>query len=329
MKNFLILFLTILSLNCWGQTTFLNIKDIRIRDPFILADSLSKTYYMYASVSNRTEKEGLGVEVYKSNDLETWEGPASVFNVAPDFWGNQKVWAPEVHEYQGKYYLFVTFTSNRDMQQIIGRPKIENRGTQILISDSPGGPFKPFANKPQTPKIWMSIDGTLWVENGIPYMVFCHEWIQVFDGTMELLELKKDLSEPVGKPKTLFKATNAKWVKSLDEVGVKNNNKIQKGYITDGPFMYRTKTGKLLMIWSSFGEEKYAVGLAESESGKIAGPWKVIQEPFFKANGGHGMIFTTFDKRLMLVLHQPNNSPDERAKFFELEDTGDSIRLKQ
>lgn len=33
-----------------------------------------------------------------------------------------------------------------------------------------------------------------------------------------------------------------------------------------------TKAGKLLTIWSSFGEHRYAVGLAESTSGKAAGP---------------------------------------------------------
>ena len=27
-------------------------------------------------------------------------------------WGRETVWAPEVHRYQGKYYLFVTLTSS-------------------------------------------------------------------------------------------------------------------------------------------------------------------------------------------------------------------------
>jgi hypothetical protein len=28
----------------------------------------------------------------------------------------------------------------------------------------------------------MALDGTLWVEDGVPYMIFCHEWIQITDG---------------------------------------------------------------------------------------------------------------------------------------------------
>ena len=45
-------------------------------------------------------------------------------------------------------------------------------------------------------------------------------------------------------------------------------------YVTDGCFLYATKTGKLLLIWSNFGNEGYAVGIAESTTGKILGPWK-------------------------------------------------------
>lgn len=82
------------------------------------------------------------------------------------------------------------------------------------------------------------------------------------------------------------------------------------------------------MIWSSFGEQKYAVGLARSKTGKVAGPWEQVDEPLVAANGGHGMIFKTFDGRLMMTIHQPN-SGDIRAQLFELEDTGESLRVKR
>ena len=35
----------------------------------------------------------------------------------------------------------------------------------------------------------MTLDGTLYVENGLPYMVYAHEWIQILDGTMEAVPL--------------------------------------------------------------------------------------------------------------------------------------------
>jgi hypothetical protein len=174
----------------------------------------------------------------------------------------------------------------------------------------------------------MSLDATLWVDGGKPYMIFCHEWIQTTDGTIEVIRLKKDLSETVGKPKTILSARQASWVRSLGSVGALYQGKAYEGYVTDGPFLFRTESGKLLMIWSSFGDEQYAVGLVESLSGKIKGPWKMIPEPLFKANGGHGMIFRTFEEKLMLVLHQPNQSPLERAKLFELEEIGGSLIMR-
>jgi hypothetical protein len=40
------------------------------------------------------------------------------------------------------------------------------------------------------------------------------------------------------------------------------------------------------------------------------------------------MIFKRFDGQLMLVLHQPNKRPNERGRLFELEDTGETLRIK-
>ena len=227
------------------------------------------------------------------------------------FWADWMVWAPEVHRYRDKYYLLVTLTSRDTLPPIAGRPTLNQRGTQVLVADSPTGPFRPFQNRAHTPAEWMALDGTLWVEDGVPWMVFCHEWVQVTDGTMELVRLKDDLSDTVGVCQTLFRADDAPWVRSIGQKGSP-----QYGFVTDGPFLYRTNSGTLIMIWSSFGARQYAVGMAISSSGKIAGPWQQVAQPLFAADGGHGMIFRTFDGQLMLALHQPNSGGKERGAFL-------------
>jgi hypothetical protein len=83
------------------------------------------------------------------------------------------------------------------------------------------------------------------------------------------------------------------------------------------------------MIWSSFTATGYTTGIAFSTSGKLAGPWSHQAEPLFTDDGGHGTIFRTFDGTLMLVLHTPNGRQQERARLFELEDTGTTIRIKK
>jgi GH43 family beta-xylosidase len=307
------------------KTEWIKNSEIRVRDPFILADKTTQTYYLYASIENRTmdESEGQGVEVYTSKDLQNWTAPKVVFQVPDDFWATQRVWAPEVHFYRGKYYLFTTFTSNDTLNTVAAPPspkwpKRNIRGTQVLVADTPEGPFIPFENKPHIRTDWMTLDGTLWVEENQPYMIYCHEWVQIEDGTIDVVALKKDLSGIQGDNQVLFNASEAPWVKPVRE---------GFGYVTDGCFLYRTTTGKLLMIWSSMGADGYAIGMVTSESGSVRGPWKHQEQCLFKNNGGHGMIFKTFDGQLVIALHQPNSSPDERMQIYKLKDTGDSLEL--
>ena len=291
--------------------------DFRIRDPFVLAED--GIYYLYES---KPWDGGRGVFVRMSADLEHWTEKRRVMRVADDL-PVRKVWAPEVHKYNGAYYLFVTLTMAEGTyplaQPVAGREKfLTPRGTWIYKANSPIGPFVPVKNDPVPPKDWMTLDGTLWVEDGMPYMVFCHEWCQMKDGRMCYAPLSSDFTSFVAAPKTMFSASEAME---------------GAGFITDGPFLYRSpKNGALYMIWSNTVKRNdgkplgYCVLLRKSAGGKRAGPW-TKDELLFSKNGGHGMIFKTFDGRLMLTLHQPNISPDERMALFELEDTGETLRL--
>ncbi|MBP8606267.1 MAG: family 43 glycosylhydrolase [Phycisphaerae bacterium] len=309
----------------------LTLEDIRAHDPFILADAGSRTYYLYTSITSGALPRGqAGVVAYASKDLKLWQGPKVVFQVPKDGWANPAhgAWAPEVHLYNGKYYLFVTL-HNRDKiyTQPPQTPRVTHmRATQIFVSATPDGPFVPLADRPATPDGLMTLDGTLFVEDGIPWIVYCHEWIQVTNGTVEAVRLKPDLSGPQeDKPLMLFEGSDAPWItpwqaKPDDE---------SRTFVTDGCFLWRTKTGRLLMLWSSWQEnKKYAQTVAFSLSGRLAGPWRQL-EPLLTDDSGHGMVFRTFDGRLMLVCHQPTMSPQSRARLHELEDTGDSLRLKE
>ena len=308
-----------------GQTGFSHkLLDIYIRDPYILVDARTSTYFLYRTSSVTTNDGNVlgGVEVLKSKDLENWEGPVRVFTVPEDNWITGNVWAPEVHLYEGKYYLFATLNSDIQWKKKReGWPLYTFRSTQIFHSESPEGPFLPFDIYPHTPMDMMALDGTLWVEDGQPYMIYCHEWVQVEDGTMELIALTPDLSMPMSRSQTLFHASVAEWSTGSETT--------PKSYVTDGCFLYKTKNGKLLMIWSSFMNGEYAIGIAESATGKIAGPWRQQKEPLFTKNSGHGMIFKTLDGRLCLTFHGPNNpSGKERAHIYKLEDVGNTLILK-
>ena len=323
-KKTYLLFMTLcMVISSFAQN--LTLKDIYIRDPFIVPVAEEGVYYMYAS--SPTTENGVtygGMVAYKSKDLKTWTGPVRVFDVPRDNWITGTVWAPEVHSYNGKYYLFATLNSDIIWKAPEkGHPAFTHRATQVFWSERPEGPFQAFDEKvPHTPMGQMCLDGTLWVENGIPYMIYCHEWVEMMDGTMELVQLKDDLSGTVGQPIRLFCASAAEWSSG----SARSDG--QRTYVTDGCFLYRTRTGKLLMIWSSFKNGDYAIGIAESATGKVIGPWRQQKEPLFEKDGGHGIIFKTFEGELRLVLHSPNGGGLERAHLFEIEDCGDTLKLK-
>lgn len=292
-------------------------SEFQIRDPFILAED--GVYYLYES---KPWSGGKGVFVRKSTDLEHWTEKQQVMRV-PDDVPVTKVWAPEVNRYNGAYYLLVTITLEKGRYPIAtlvdGREQfIEPRGTWVFKSERPTGPFLPVKNGPVPPQDWMTLDGTLYVEDGQPYMVFCHEWCQTKDGRMCYAPLAPDFASFTAEPTIMFNATEAM---------------AGAGVVTDGPFFYRSpRNGALYMIWSNSlernGKSGYCVFLRKSSDGKLAGPWSKDML-LFGENGGHGMIFRTFDGRLMLTLHRPNNSPNERMMFFEVEDTGETLRIKR
>ncbi|MEO7702991.1 MAG: glycoside hydrolase family 43 protein [Opitutus sp.] len=305
-------------------------SEIRIRDPFVLPDRATQTYYIYGTTTAGIFDGGIerkAVMVFKSKDLLQWENPVPVWEVPADHWGRETVWAPEVHAYHGRYFLFVTITSTDTLPTPPDRPQNVRRGTEILVADSPLGPFQPLGRGPQTPADWMALDGSLWIENGTPYLVFCHEWAQITDGSFDLVRLSEDLAHPVGDPQLLFHASEAPWVRCRGDIGELYQGKRYHAYVSDGNWLHRTKSGTLLMLWSSYGPTKYAVGIARSKSGSVMGPWEQLPEPLWSDDGGHPMLFETFDGRLVMTIHQPNRRV-ERARFFEVEDLGDTLRIK-
>lgn len=293
-------------------------EDIHIRDPFIVPVAEEKKCYMYGTTDpDPWESGGVGFDCYTSRDLQQWEGPFPVFRPEEDFWAERNFWAPEVHEYEGKYYMFASFKADGVC-----------RGTQILIADNLKGPFTPHSDGPVTPDDWECLDGTLYVDrDDHPWMVFCHEWVQVHDGEICAVKLTDDLRASVDEPRLLFTASEAPWTAPLsinnEKNGKEQEEQNEENYVTDGPFVFHNKKYELCMLWSSFVSDGYAMGIARSTSGDISGPWVHDEKPLYSKDGGHGMLFKTFDNKLMLTFHTPNKSPDERPVFVEVHEKED------
>jgi len=296
--------------------TGIPLDSIRLSDPFILADKNTATYYM----------TGTGGRMWKSKDLKYWTGPFNVVKTDTTSWmgKNPMIWAAELHHYNGKYYYFATFTNRGVIIDSVNGNKIERRACHVLVSDKPDGPYLPMKDPTYLPASKPTLDATFWVDkDGKPYMIYCHEWLQNNNGTVEKIQLKPDLSGTTGSNTILFRASESPWSRE------KVNGKIAPNKVTDGPWLFRTQTGKLGMIWTSWIYDVYTQGVAYSESGTLDGPWIQEKEPITPPNFGHGMIFRDLNGKLLMTLH--SHRADERGRYiriprlFEVDDSGDKI----
>lgn len=276
------------------------LHELRMRDPFIFTDRERGMYFLYGT--NMDTVDGAAnidpyFDFYVSEDLETFYGPYMAFNPPKGYWGVKHYWAPEVHAYRGKYYMFASFKGG------IG----EDRGTAVLIADRPEGPFVPLSNGHVTLKGHECLDGTLLIDEGKPYIAFCHEWTELYYGKIKALPMKDDLSASLDAEPIVIVDTekdNIPWIRLMRDDRVS-----KEGLLTDAPFFHRLPGGKLLMTWSSYSKKEaggcggYVIAGLISDSGRIAGPWRHLPELLLDRDVGHSALFRDLGGQLMLVSH--------------------------
>ncbi len=275
-----------------------------LRDPFIVVED--NAYYAY----------GTGWHCYRNSGEHLagpWEDLGEVVCLKDPADAGVNHWAPEVHKYKGAYYMITTYNS-------LSRG---HRGCTVLRSETPEGPFVEISDGHVTPADWDAIDGTLYVDpDGQPWMVFVHEWVCMPDrvGTFAAAKLSDDLTHFVSEPFEMFRADEPAWA----TMGV-----------TDGCWMYTTKSGDLLMTWSNFSAEGYVVAVARSSNGRLDGEW-THEELLYKRSmtaenrydGGHAMTFTARDGQMYLSFHSPNGAMGERREapvFLAIREENDCL----
>ncbi|MBP3370557.1 MAG: family 43 glycosylhydrolase [Clostridia bacterium] len=292
-------------------------EDIRVRDPYIVVHE--DTYYMYATTGERT------MSYYYSKDLENWEEGGAAFEIPEDFWAYKDVWASEVHKYKDRFYLFVSLLGKNGL-----------RGTQIAVCDTPRGPFVPLLNRAVTPIDQSCIDGTFYLYEGKPYILYSHDWPdnyveekQAYVGEICAAELSDDLMTIVGEPWLIFDSDESP-ISFATPHHIEYEGRRTKRYGSDAPFMQKLSDGRLLLTWSPYLNGNYVVLSVISDSGDIRGPWRHVEKPLYDNNGGHAMFFCDLDGKLCMTIHQPEKHMLERAHIFEVgERDGEFVIFKE
>ena len=176
--------LVILSRCCAGLLLVCGLPAARARQVSIHDPVMAKqgdTYYLFST--------GPGITFYSSTDLKTWKLRGRVFpgepawakQVAPSF--NGHLWAPDIAQHDGKYYLYyavsafgrntsaIGVTVNRTLDPAAPEYRWEDQG--IVLRSVPNR------------DLWNAIDPNIIVgDDGVPWMSFGSFW-----GGLKLVKL--------------------------------------------------------------------------------------------------------------------------------------------
>ena len=278
--------------------------NLPVRDPFILEDN--GVYYLYGTSSFGR------LDVYTSTDLYQWTKENACFVAYGDFFGNAVVfsdvsgkekasWAPEVYKYDGAYYMLATFTQDTET--------MNQQATVMLKADSPLGPFEMWSDGPVTPAGHSCLDATLYFENGIPYLIYAHEWqcsCRNYKGTgsMDYAQLTTDLKAITGTTKQWFGANEL--TNFWDNITGTSSSRT-----TDGPFVYTDVNGQNYLLWSTHLDPSDGNTYAQlATKFTTLGSSLNLKRDSIKLqedNGGHGMIFTDRKGQETLIMHNADN----------------------
>lgn len=256
---------------------------IKVADPFVLKHQ--GTYYLYGTNDVNAEE---GFPVYRSTDLNNWEGPIGKAGngnalMKGQSYGTTGFWAPHVTFYNNKFYMFYT----------------ANEHIAVATSDSPLGPFTQVDKKPlhDTPR---EIDPHVFIdEDGKKYLYF----VRLINGNKTYgAELNDDLLSVKENTITLCISQSQDW-------------EIASGAawpVTEAPALLKHKQQYYLFYTGNdFRHPNYNVGYATSTT--PLGPWtKYAANPLLKktstVQGTGGCEFTTNAAGELLMFYHAHNS---------------------
>lgn len=289
---------------------------ILLADPSIF---LSKgTYYLYGTTGDPKMGKDQGFLVYTSNDLKNWKGPKGADNglalKKEDAFGDTGFWAPQVFEYQNKFYM--AYTANEHIA--------------MAIADSPLGPFTNPSKQALKAEVKQIDPYVFFDNNGKKYLYH----VRLTNGNrIFVAELEDDLMAI--KPETLTEclAGELPW----------ENTKNTDWPVTEGPTVLKHKELYYLIYSANdFRNPDYAVGFATSKS--PLGPWQksdtspIIHKDILGINGtGHGDVLIEKNGGMQYVLHthlndsevQPRRTAIVKMDFVKNGNRPDNVKIEK
>lgn len=189
--------------------------------------------------------------VYSTADMVNWTDHGSPLAIEDFSWGDDRAWAPQCIERNGKFYFYVPLHSKLTNGMAIG----------VAVGNSPTGPFKDVLGKPLfdngswdniDPTVMIDDDGQAWLYWGNPVIRYCKlkEDMITIDG--EVMEIEQT-EEGFGAPSPHKREKGKKY----------------KDIYTEGPWINKYQ-GKYYLIYAAGGVPEH---IAYSVGKTPEGPW--------------------------------------------------------
>lgn len=193
---------------------------------------------------------------YSTKDMVNWTDHGTVMSKEGFKWAQDRAWAPQCVERNGKFYLYVPLHM-KNGGMVIG----------VGVSDNPTGPFEDVLGKPlvNQPGDWNNIDPTVFIDDdGQAYLYFGNP-------KLRYVKLNEDMisyDTTIGKKGVVDVEMNESSFGP--KVGTDNNRTTSYG---EGPWFYK-RNNLYYMVYAAFAPTGGSEHIAYSTSTSPTGPWE-------------------------------------------------------
>ena len=193
--------------------------------------------------------------VYSTRDMVNWTDHGSPLAIESFAWADDRAWAAQCIERNGKFYWYVCLHSKLSNTMAIG----------VAVSKSPTGPFKDALGKPLYEGSWDYIDPTVFIDDdGRAFLYWGNP-------NLYMAELNEDMVS--------FKGEVQKIEQTVESFGAPNPEKRLKGVkypdtYTEGPWLCKRGNNYYLLYAAGGIPEHIAYSMGPSPTG----PWRYMGE---------------------------------------------------
>lgn len=194
--------------------------------------------------------------VYSTDDMVNWTDHGSPLAIESFSWGDDRAWAAQCVERNGKFYFYVCLHSKLSGGMAIG----------VAVGDSPTGPFKDAIGKPLYENgSWDHIDPTVLVDDdGRAYIYWGNPLVYYAELNEDMVSLKSEVK------------TQEQTEQSFGSPAPRRRDKSKKyrDIYVEGPWLSK-RDGKYYLLYAAGGIPEH---IAYSMSDSPLGPWKYMGE---------------------------------------------------